>query len=118
MDKKKIWEEKVKNSKERKYNFDTVSGKKNKLLYYPENLDDNYFNKLGFPGSPAQLHHIKNQTGVGRKSSHFEVIPLCHYHHLGSEEAYHHSPKKFTEKFGSQEDLLKETLELLKQKYG
>ena len=50
MDKKKIWEEKVKNSKERKYNFDTVSGKKNKLLYYPENLDDNYFKKLGFPG--------------------------------------------------------------------
>ncbi len=71
-------------------------------------------NKLGFPGSPAQLHHIKNNTGVGRKSSHYEVIPLCHYHHTGSEDAYHHSPKKFTEKFGSQEDLLKETLELLK----
>ena len=50
MDKKKIWEEKVKNSKEREYNFDTVSGKINKLLYYPENLDDNYFQKLGFPG--------------------------------------------------------------------
>ena len=32
MDKKKIWEEKVKNSKEREYNFDTVSGKINKLL--------------------------------------------------------------------------------------
>ena len=75
-------------------------------------------NKLGFPGSPAQLHHIKNQTGVGRKSSHYEVIPLCNFHHVGSEEAYHFSPKTFTEKFGSQEDLLKETLELLKQKYG
>ena len=24
--------------------------KKNKLLYYPENLDSSYFEKLGFPG--------------------------------------------------------------------
>ena len=64
--------------------------------------------------TPAEIHHIKNNTGVGRKSSHYEVIPLCHYHHTGSEDAYHHSPKKFTEKFGSQQDLLKETLELLK----
>ena len=50
MNKKKIWEDRVKNSKERKYNFDTVSGKKNELLYYPKNLDDNYLEKLGFPG--------------------------------------------------------------------
>ena len=50
MDKKKIWEDQVNSSKERDYNFDTVSGKKNKLLYYPENLDSEYFEKLGFPG--------------------------------------------------------------------
>ena len=49
-DKKEIWEQKVKASKTRQYSFDTVSGKINKLLYYPENLDDHYFNKLGFPG--------------------------------------------------------------------
>ena len=50
MNKKKIWEDRVKSSKERKYSFDTVSGKKNELLYYPKNLDDNYLEKLGFPG--------------------------------------------------------------------
>ena len=49
-DKKAIWEQKVKASKTRQYSFDTVSGKINKLLYHPENLDDHYFNKLGFPG--------------------------------------------------------------------
>ena len=49
-DKKEIWEQKVKGSKTRQYSFDTVSGKINKLLYHPENLDDHYFNKLGFPG--------------------------------------------------------------------
>ena len=47
---KKQWKKEVNNSKERNYSFDTVSGKKNNLLYYPENIDDNYINKLGFPG--------------------------------------------------------------------
>ena len=50
MDRKKKWKEKVNNSKERKYSFDTVSGKKNKLLYCPKELSDAYFDKLGFPG--------------------------------------------------------------------
>ena len=50
MSQKRIWKDKINNSKERKYSFDTVSGKKNKLLYYPDNLDANYFEKLGFPG--------------------------------------------------------------------
>ena len=47
---KKQWKKEVNNSKERNYSFDTVSGKKNNLLYYPKNIDDNYINKLGFPG--------------------------------------------------------------------
>jgi len=48
--KQKLWEETVKKSKEREYSFDTVSGKKNKLLYCPQELSDAYFDKLGFPG--------------------------------------------------------------------
>jgi len=47
---KKKWKKEVNNSKERNYSFDTVSGKKNDLLYYPKNIDDNYIDKLGFPG--------------------------------------------------------------------
>ena len=50
INKKKIWEEKVSASKVRNYNFDTVSGKENKLLYLPQCLDEDYYNKLGFPG--------------------------------------------------------------------
>ena len=49
-DNKKKWKKEVNNSKERNYSFDTVSGKKNDLLYYPKNIDDNYIDKLGFPG--------------------------------------------------------------------
>ena len=44
------WNKNVKESKERKYSFDTVSGKKNELLYYPNELNQEYDQKLGFPG--------------------------------------------------------------------
>ena len=67
--------------------------------------------KMGFPGSPAELHHIMSNTGMGKKATNYEVIPLCPHHHRNSEESYHQSPKDFTDKWGSQEDLLKETLE-------
>ena len=30
--------------------------------------------KMGFPDSPAELHHIKDKTGMGKKASHLEVI--------------------------------------------
>ena len=50
LSKQKLWEETVQKGNEREYNFDTVSGKKNKLLYCPKELSDAYFDKLGFPG--------------------------------------------------------------------
>ena len=46
----KKWQKDVENSSERKYNFDTVSGKENELLYYPNELTQDYIHKLGFPG--------------------------------------------------------------------
>ena len=49
-DKLSKWKKNVKDSKERDYNFDTVSGKKNKLLYYPDEVNQEYIQKLGFPG--------------------------------------------------------------------
>jgi|TARA_R100000482_G_C5125363_1_gene148393 hypothetical protein len=69
--------------------------------------------KMGYPDTPAEIHHIKNGSGIGKKSSHLEAIPLCAYHHRISNEAFHHSPKKFTEKWGTQQELLGETKELL-----
>ena len=49
-DKLNKWKDKVKTSKERNYNFETVSGKNNELLYYPSEISDKYIEKLGFPG--------------------------------------------------------------------
>tara|TARA_B100001094_G_scaffold98085_1_gene94167 strand:- start:644 stop:2281 length:1638 start_codon:yes stop_codon:yes gene_type:complete len=47
----KKWKNKINLSKERKYSFDTVSGIKNNLLYYPENEDDNFSDNINYPGS-------------------------------------------------------------------
>ena len=49
-DKLNKWTDRVKDSKVRNYNFETVSGKENKLLYYPSDINDKYIENLGFPG--------------------------------------------------------------------
>ena len=61
--------------------------------------------QLGHYDSPAEIHHIKDKTGMGRRSSHFEVIPLCYMHHRGT-YGYHTSPKEFEGNYGTQRELL------------
>jgi|TARA_Y100000289_G_C3908679_1_gene143375 adenine specific DNA methylase Mod len=68
--------------------------------------------KLGYYGTPAEIHHIKNKT-LGKKSSHYDTIPLCPYHHRTSTESIHINPKWFEQKFGTEKELLDEVLELL-----
>ena len=50
---------------------------------------------------------------LGKKSDYLHTVPLCPHHHRTSNESYHHSPKAFTEKWGTQEDLLQETKDML-----
>ena len=73
--------------------------------------------KEGNEMSPAELHHIRDMTGMGKRASHFEVIPLCVAHHRVGKESFHYSSKSFTAKWGSQRDLLAETLQLLEETY-
>ena len=47
---KQKWQEEVSSSSKRDYNFDTVSGSSVDPLYYPADADDDYLEKLGFPG--------------------------------------------------------------------
>ena len=68
--------------------------------------------KLGHYDTPAELHHIKKGM-MGKRASNYEVIPLCPYHHRNSKESYHQNPLWFTETFGTQTELLQETLEWL-----
>ena len=48
--KEKQWKESVDSFPERDYNFNSISGGKLEKLYYPDNPDDEYIDKLGFPG--------------------------------------------------------------------
>ena len=65
--------------------------------------------QMGYPDTPCELHHIKDRRGMSKKSSDYEVIGLCYLHHRG-DQGYHHSPKKFTERFGTQKELLQKVL--------
>ena len=46
----KKWQADVKKSPARDYNFDSISGRSLDLLYSPQKIDDEYIEKLGFPG--------------------------------------------------------------------
>lgn len=49
-DSEKKWKEDVKISSQRKYSFKSASGEDVDLLYYPEDNENNYLDKLNFPG--------------------------------------------------------------------
>ena len=50
LNKENIWKKELKSFPDRDYNFNTLSGKKLDPLYYPDNSDMQYIDKLGFPG--------------------------------------------------------------------
>ena len=44
---------------------------------------------------PANVHHIRPKgLGIGRRSSHFDTIPLCYDHHQG-QFSIHNCKKEF-----------------------
>ena len=65
----------------------------------------------GFEGTPAELHHIRR---TGRRSD-APVIPLCPYHHRGSNTSIHGmGRRRFEAEYDvTEESLLAQTLELL-----
>ncbi len=65
----------------------------------------------GFEGTPAELHHIRR---TGRRSD-APVIPLCPYHHRGSNTSIHGmGRRRFEAEYGiTEESLLTQTLKLL-----
>lgn len=67
----------------------------------------------GNEGTPAELHHIR-RTG---KRSNAPVIPLCPYHHRGSNTSIHGMGRKRFEREYSvtEEELLVQTEELLNE---
>jgi len=55
---------------------------------------------------PAQLHHPLHGAGMGQKSPHMDVIPLCLDHHLIGDDAIHNGYRPWVEKHGTEAELL------------
>ena len=60
----------------------------------------------GYEDTPAELHHIRTNSGAGQRASHYQVIPLCPYHHRQGSNAIHQSKVNFENDFGTEEYLL------------
>lgn len=67
---------------------------------------------LGYGPTPAQVHHIKEECGAGQRQSDFLTIPLCAEHHLdgGKGVAFHAGWKEFERLYGTELDLLAQTI--------
>ena len=67
-------------------------------------------------GRPAELHHVRAGQGLGQRSSHTDVIPLCHEHHRTGAwgVAFHAGKKVWQAKYGSESELLEQVKERLK----
>jgi hypothetical protein len=71
--------------------------------------------KMGYPDSPAAIHHIRTGYGISQRASNFEVIPLCglHHQHGGVGVAFHAGKKSWEINFGLETDVLAEINERL-----
>lgn len=71
--------------------------------------------RLGYHGTPAEIHHLRAGQGWGR-SSNYHAIPLCPEHHRGKTGVHGLGTKEFPKHYGfTEQELLEEVLELCKQ---
>lgn len=69
---------------------------------------------MGIDGTPAQVHHLEEETGAAQRQDDFLTIPLCPEHHTGATGV--HTLKKdgiYRRYKVSEFDLLAETLRLV-----
>jgi len=75
--------------------------------------------RMGYEGTPAELHHPRAGTGAGRRASHMDVIPLCPEHHRGKTGVHGLGTKGFPKHYGYGEaELLEDTRAELKKLIG
>lgn len=60
--------------------------------------------------SEAEVHHIRDGTGMAMRASHQETIPLCFRHHRGEQGIHTLGTRKWEGVYGKQRDLLREVL--------
>lgn len=50
---------------------------------------------LGYGATPAEVHHPRHGTGMGKRAAHTDAIPLCYLHHRGNEGIHGMGRKAF-----------------------
>ena len=72
---------------------------------------------LGFPGTPAEIHHPRTGVGIGRRADHKNGIPLCPEHHRGNTGIHGLGRKRFEREYSiTEQDLINQTHHLLEQR--
>jgi hypothetical protein len=65
------------------------------------------------PG-PVEIHHLRAGTGAGRRSSHWDVLPLCETHHRGKMGIHGMGTKAFVKHYGvTEQELIDDVYQLL-----
>jgi hypothetical protein len=53
---------------------------------------------------PASIHHC--DTGQGGRKDHMKALPLCHWHHQGEEGIHTLGRKRWSARFGTEQELM------------
>jgi hypothetical protein len=74
--------------------------------------------KQGYETPQVELNHVSTGTGMGKRSSHYEVFGCCHPHHRtgGKGVALHAGVETWEEKYGTQISHLQTVLEMIPAK--
>lgn len=69
---------------------------------------------LGTPGTPAEIHHLREGQGAAQRGSDWTAVPLCPEHHRGASGVHGLGTKGFYARYKLDElSLLEMTLEAL-----
>lgn len=69
---------------------------------------------LGYPGTPAEIHHLRAGMGAGQRNTNENVIPLCLEHHRGATGYHGLGRRAFERMYGLTElDLLRKAWEVM-----
>jgi hypothetical protein len=70
--------------------------------------------RMGYEGTPAEIHHRKGGMGIGQRSGHDQAIPLCPEHHRGATGVHGLGVRGFQKHWGyGEKELLEDVRRLL-----
>ena len=67
----------------------------------------------GNEGTPAVIHHLREEMGGAMRNSNFMVLPLCPYHHDDNAGGFHKNRKTWQMKHGTELELFGQVLEIV-----